>query len=121
VWKSILNLSGWWYFDGHPMKPVGPIKPRAGEMLILKGPGVEMVQAMVTHVEPGKLLRLGGSMGTNHVPVNGVYIFELQSKGKGTLFRFGQRTFGLIDPDLKKNMQHGWGILFKQLKALAEK
>jgi uncharacterized protein YndB with AHSA1/START domain len=121
VWKSILNLPGWWFFEGHPMKAAGPIKAKAGSMLVLKGKGVEMLQGVVTHVEPWKLLRLGGTMGTNHTPVNSAFIFELQPKGKGTLLRFGQRTFGLIDPDMKKNMQRGWGTLFKQLKALAEK
>lgn len=121
VWKSILNLPGWWYFKGYDMKPAGPIKPRAGAQLIIKGPGLEILQGFVTHVEPGKLLRLGGSMGMNHVPVNAAYIFELQPKGKRTVLRFGQRMFGLLDPDVKKNMQRGWSQLFKQLKALSEK
>ena len=61
-------------------------------------------------------------MGNTHLPMDGVFIFELQPRGSsGTLLRFCQRTIGFLDADVKKKMAGGWGKLLPQLKAMAEK
>jgi len=58
-----------------------------------------------------------------HLPVTTVVIFELQPQagGKSTLLRLGQRSFGLIDADMKKRSSMMWKHFLPQIKELAEK
>ncbi|MGH7178186.1 MAG: hypothetical protein ACREJC_12460, partial [Tepidisphaeraceae bacterium] len=75
----------------------------------------------VTHIEPGKLLRMSGPMGMSHVPALNAFIFELQPRGKNTLLRFGQRTLAYTTPGVERGYKGGWKELFQSLKKLAEK
>lgn len=123
VWESLLDVRGWFTFN-----PAMSNKGRklelwsGGRFYNVLPDGTEMLYALVTHIERGKLLRLRGQMGNTHLPMDGVFIFELQPRGSsGTLLRFCQRTIGFLDSDVKKKMAGGWGKLLPQLKAIAEK
>lgn len=120
VWKSLMQPGKWFRFG-----PVVPgrkmmFEPKVGGLWWVESPEVHMLHAVVTYIEPGKLLRLSGPLGMTHLPVSSVFIFELEAAGDGTLLRFCQRTFGYITSDRKKSMSSGWGKLLPQLKRLAE-
>lgn len=121
VWKSILDVSGWWGFGPAAQRPTVTLEPRAGGQWISRSrDGVEGLHATITYMEPGKLLRMQGQMGLTHLPVTSVMIFELQPRGKGTLLRMAQRTYGFMDPGVKKRYQGGWKQILPQLKQFAE-
>ena len=123
LWESLLDVRGWFTF-GPPSQNKGrnlEVWP-GGRFYHVLSDGTQMYYGIVTHIEPGKLLRLSGPMGNTHMPLESVYIFEIQPRGtNGSLLRFGQRTYGYIDKDLAKRMKGGWGKLLPQLVALAEK
>ena len=122
VWDSLLNVGGWFKFDTNAPSFGRKLELHPGGRFFNEMPDGSMaLHAIVTYVEPGKLLRLNGQMGMTHVPVNSVFIFELNDrKGGGTLLRFCQRSFGYMDKDVAKRMKSGWGKLLPNLKALAE-
>ena len=66
---------------------------------VLPSSGTESLFATVTHIEPGKLLRVSGSIGLTHLPVTSVCIFELQPKhnGRTTLLRLGHENLDAIE------------------------
>lgn len=124
VWASLLNIGKWFGFEPDRAdwaKSTLEAWP-GGRWFSETKDGEERLNAIVTLIEPGKLLRMSGPIGMSHMPVNSVYIFELQPRndGKGTLLRFGQRTYGFLTPDVKKNFGGGWKKLLPQLKELAE-
>jgi len=123
-WKALVNPSGWFGFDPDKSKwPKSTLELWPGGRWISESQdGSLALHAVLTLIEPGKLLRLSGPVGLSHLPVNNVFIFELQPKGAGqsTLLRFCQRTFGFVTTDQKKKYQHGWSQLLPQIKALAE-
>ena len=125
VWTAVLDFPGWFVFGGDAAPPRRmTVEPRVGGHWIEHLPdGGAMLNTTITHIEPNKLLRMSGPMGLTHLPVNNVFIFELQPKGAGqtTLLRFCQRTFGFVTTDQKKKYQHGWSQLLPQIKALAER
>ena len=127
VWKALMNIDGWFYFKGSPMhaNATQTLDPKIGGVFKFekRDGSVSMLNGFVSHLEPGKLLRINGPMGMSHLPVSNAMIFELQPKngGKTTLLRFCQRAFGYMTADIEKNFKGGWKTLFPQLKALAEK
>src|SRR5690242_9823544 len=94
VWRSLLNVNGWW-----KLGMIGPgarfkIEPRAGGRFTETGAGgIEALHAFVTYVEPQKLIRFWGPMGSSHIPFSSVFIFELTpaEKGGGTMLRLCHR------------------------------
>jgi uncharacterized protein YndB with AHSA1/START domain len=125
VWKTLLNMNSWFHFDPDPAKwPKSKIDARAGGQVLVTNPaGYSVLFGTVTLIEPGKLLRIGGSIGMSHLPINSVIIFELQPQrgGKSTLLRFCQRSTGLATPDLEKNARRNWkSTMLKNLKEAAE-
>lgn len=125
VWASLLKVEKWFRFDPDPKKASKhTFEATAGSRWVsTTWEGNTIFHGTVTYVEPGKLLRLAGQVGATHLPVTTVVIFELQPQadGKTTLLRLGQRTFGLIDADLKTRAANMWKRLLPQLKELAEK
>ena len=122
VWKTLLDVPGWLRFDPKSTDRHGKIEPWVGGRYWAEFPdGSSALHMIVTYLEPGKLLRMSGPMGLTHLPVNSVFIFELQPRGKGTLLRFCQRSFGFIDPTVKTRYSQGWKQLLSQMKAMAEK
>jgi uncharacterized protein YndB with AHSA1/START domain len=125
VWAALLNVEGWFRF--HPTEAGGPRQKLeahpGGRWFSEAADGTTFLMAIVTHIEPYKLLRLAGPVGLSHLPVSNAFIFELQPRydGKTTLLRVGQRTFGLLTSDVKKNYAKGWKQQLSQLKAAAEK
>jgi uncharacterized protein YndB with AHSA1/START domain len=122
TWDALLDVRGWFKFDPTMENKGRTLEVWPGGRFYNTLPdGTQMYYGMVTHIEPGKLLRLSGPMGNTHMPVESVYIFEIQPRGtNASLLRFGQRTYGYIDNDLAKRMKGGWGKLLPQLVALAE-
>lgn len=124
VWASLLKVDKWFGMEAdRKLGSKGTLEVWPGGRWFIKShDGAERLFAIVTQIEPERLLRMNGSTGLSHLPANNVYIFELQPRndGKTTLLRFGQRTFGFITPDVKKNMSNGWKLMFSQLKQLAE-
>lgn len=122
VWMAVLDMPGWFRFDPKA-KRTGKVEPWVGGRWYVERPdGSSALNTIITQIEPNKLLRMAGPMGLTHLPVNNVFIFELQPRGKnGTLLRFAQRTFGYIDADVKKRYHGGWKQLLPQIKAMAEK
>jgi uncharacterized protein YndB with AHSA1/START domain len=92
-----------------------------GRYFVENADGSSALHMIITYIEPGRLLRATGAMGLSHLPATNAFIFELQPKGKGTLFRFCQRTTGYMTADIAKGYKGGWKQLFARLKALAEK
>jgi uncharacterized protein YndB with AHSA1/START domain len=125
VWSSLLKVEKWFRFDPDPKKASKhTFEAAAGSRWVsTTWEGNTVFHGTVTYVEPGKLLRLEGQIGATHLPVTSVVIFELQPQdgGKTTLLRLGQRTFGLIDAELKTRANNMWKRLLPQLKELAEK
>ena len=120
AWKALMNVQGWWKYTmvsgGKPK-----LEPWAGGRFYEAGRnGVEALHGVITYIEPNKLLRLSGQLGMSHLPVNHVYIFELQPGGKGTLLRLCHRSHGYMTAKLKEDFQAGWPGLLKELKKLAE-
>ena len=124
VWASLLDIANWFGFDGSgaPAGVKRKLDARVGGHFVAEFPdGTVSLYTTITHMEPGKLLRMAGPMGMSHVPTNNVFIFELQPRGKnGTLLRFCQRTFGYLTPGVGKDYQGGWNQLLPKIKALAE-
>jgi uncharacterized protein YndB with AHSA1/START domain len=124
VWAALLNVGKWFGFDPDRSQwPKATLEAWPGGRWFTESKdGEMMLNAIVTRIEPEKLLRMSGPIGLSHLPVNSVYIFELQPKkdGKETLLRFGQRTFGFLTADVKKSYGGGWKKLLPQLKELAE-
>ncbi len=124
VWKAITSPEEWFGFDPDKNKwPKSSLKAKPGEQFAAKGAnGTMMLHGTVTYVEPGKLLRISGSFGLTHLPVNSTFIFELQPQEDGTktLLRLGRRTFGFIDDSVEERMKGGWQRLLGQIKAAAE-
>jgi uncharacterized protein YndB with AHSA1/START domain len=125
VWASLMNVGKWFGFE-----PDSATWPKTtleawpgGRWFTQSKDGTSALNAIVTRIEPEKLLRMAGPIGLTHLPVNNVFIFELQPKnnGKSTLLRLGQRTFGFVDADLKKRFNGGWKHQLGQLKKFAEK
>lgn len=123
VWKSLLNVGDWFRFDPKQSNKARKLEAWPGGRLYGEyADGSSMLHAHVTHIEPGKLLRLSGQMGNTHLPMHGVFIFELQPRGKnGTLLRFCQRTFGYLDDGVKERMLAGWGKLLPRIGEFAVK
>jgi uncharacterized protein YndB with AHSA1/START domain len=125
VWTALQNVSNWFQFETDRSKwNKHTLDMTPGGRWIMEGPGgSSSLVGMVTHIEPGKLLRISGPMGLTHLPVMNAFIFELQprNEGKGTLLRLGQRTFGFVDEELPTRMEAGWMKLLGNLKNLAEK
>ena len=126
VWNALLNMNGWFHFEADRAKrPKVTLEPHLGGRFMSESRdgSVSSLFGFVAHLEPEKLLRINGTMGMSHVPVNTAMIWELQPRrnGKTTLLRFCQRTFGFLTGDVKSQFQNGWGKLHPQLKALAEK
>ena len=123
VWAALMNFPGWFAVDRGGPRSRMTLEPRVGGEFISHRPdGVSMLHMVINYFEPPKLLRLSGPMGLSHLPVNNVFIFELQPKrdGRSTLLRLCQRTFGYVTPDIQRNYKSGWKVLLPQLKALAE-
>jgi uncharacterized protein YndB with AHSA1/START domain len=126
VWQSLLDIGSWFAFDPDPGKrPKMTLEPRVGAQWTseARDGSFQSLIGTVTHIEPGKLLRMGGQMAMTHLPVMNALIWELvpQDDGKRTLLRFCQRTFGFLDADSEQKFQGGWKQLLPQLKAAAER
>src|ERR1035437_1868293 len=118
VWKTVLNVGSWFRF-GEDRGPKQTLEPWAGGRWVVKeANGTTGLFAIVTLIEPGKLLRLSGPIGLSHLPVSNAMIFELQPKkdGKATLLRLGHRAFGFMDADVKKRYSGAWKHLLGNLK-----
>jgi hypothetical protein len=64
---------GWFHFEGRAFAPA-TLEPHLGGRFIetAKDKSIQMLAGIVTHIEPGKLLRINGPMGMSHLPVNNV-------------------------------------------------
>src|SRR4051812_40910795 len=126
VWKSLMDFGSWFTFDPDPAKrPKMTVDARVGGQWISEARDGSVISLIgtITHIEPGKLLRMGGQMAMTHLPVMNALIWELvpQEDGKRTLLRFCQRTFGFLDAETEQRFQGGWKQLLPQLKAAAER
>ena len=71
VWSTILIVGSWFYFDD-----VAASRPKhsfdakvGGQWSLVNKEGASMLMGILTMIEPGKLLRIGGPLGmTQHVP-----------------------------------------------------
>ena len=124
VWASVLNVGGWFGTDADRSKwAKSTLEATPGGRWIVEGKdGATWLQATVMLVEPNKLLRVAGSMGMTHLPLNNVVIFELQPKdgGKTTLLRLGHRGFGYMDAEVEGKYRGGWAKLLPNIKQMAE-
>jgi uncharacterized protein YndB with AHSA1/START domain len=120
VWESVLNLNGWFGMQPGHRHTLEPII--GGQWHTELPGGAQVLQAVVTYIEPMKLLRLSGALGLSHLPANSVWIFELQEQedGKSTLLRLAQRTFGYLDSEAESRFTNGWSQILPRLKELAE-
>ena len=122
VWAALMKIDNWLRFQAPVKGRKATFEPWVGGRYYVQQPdGTSMLHLVVTYIEPGKLLRMSGPMGLSHLPVCNAFIFELQPKGKGTLLRFCQRSFGYMDADVGKRYAGGWKQLLQQIKELAEK
>jgi uncharacterized protein YndB with AHSA1/START domain len=120
VWASVLDVGHWFHFDPTSKDTARLEAWAGGRFYAERADGSSSLHAIITHLEPGKLLRMTGPMGLSHLPATNVFIFEVQPRGKGSLLRVCQRTFGFIDATVGKRYQGGWRQLLPQIKALAE-
>lgn len=123
VWSTLLEPTSWFQFDPDPAKHSRQqLELRPGGQWTVQYPsGSATIFGTVVYFEPEKLLRISGQLGLTHLPVNGVMIFELQSKdGKSTLLRVGIRMLGYMDAGVKKRYQVGWKQLMGNIKNRAE-
>lgn len=125
VWAALVKIDNWFRFDPSVPRGGGGAKLElwpGGRFYAERADGSASLHAIVTHIEPGKLLRMGGAMGLTHLPASHVFIFELQprDRDKGTLLRLCQRSFGYMDADVKKRYGGGWKQLLAQLKEFVE-
>jgi uncharacterized protein YndB with AHSA1/START domain len=123
VWAALVDVGSWFRFEAGAMSRSGKLELWPGGRFYAERPdGSSSLHAIVTHIEPEKLLRMSGPMGLSHLPVMNAFIFELQPRAgaKGTLLRLCHRSFGYMDAMVGKRYGEGWRQLLGQLKALAE-
>lgn len=124
VWTTVLHPGSWFGFDPDRSSwSKHTLELAPGGKWTSKNPnGNEALMAMVTLIEPGKLLRLTGPIGLSHLPVINVIIFELQPQadGKSTLLRVAHRCSGYMDAEVEKRYHGAWTHLLGQLKGVAE-
>jgi uncharacterized protein YndB with AHSA1/START domain len=121
VWATLLDVGNWFRFDTGAMSSSGKLELwPGGRFYVERQDGSASLHAIVTHIEPEKLLRMSGPMGLSHLPAHHVFIFELEARAKGTLLRLCQRSFGYMDATVGKRYGQGWRQLLSQLKTLAE-
>ncbi len=122
VWAALLKPETWFWFDESD-KSKQTFEAKPGGRWTIENAESSSLMGIVTHVEPGKLLRLTGPMGLSHLAVANAFIYELQPQngGKTTLLRAAQRTFGFLTPGIKNDYAGGWKHLMGKLKAVAEK
>ena len=121
AWAALLDMGGWFRFDPTDTKRHCKCEPWVGGRFYAEyADGSSALHAIITYIEPEKLLRLSGAMGLTHLPVSNAFIFELQPKGQGTLLRMCHRAFGYMDSEVGKRYGQGWKQLLPQIKALAE-
>ena len=125
AWKALLNADGWFRFDyQQAQRPRVTLDARLGGLFMSKTPdgSEQRLFGHVSHIEPGKLIRINGSMGITHLPVSSAIIFELQpgAGGKTTTLRMCHRAFGYLTSEQEKGYKGGWKQLLPQIKALAE-
>jgi uncharacterized protein YndB with AHSA1/START domain len=125
AWKALLNAGGWFRFENpQGQRPKVTLDARLGGLFMskTKGGSEQRLFGHVSYIEPGKLLRINGSMGITHLPVSSAIIFELQPRanGKATTLRMCHRAFGYLTSDQEKGYKGGWKQLLPQIKTLAE-
>jgi uncharacterized protein YndB with AHSA1/START domain len=119
TWKALINIGGWFNIapgEGRSLK----LEPWAGGRFYSKQGDIEHLNAIVTYIEPHKLIRFSGQMGMSHLPVISAFIFQLEPKGNGTLLKLCHRCYGMIDTEAKQRYSGGWKQLLAKLKAFSE-
>lgn len=71
-------------------------------------------------IKPPALLEITGPMFMSYAAAGHIQ-FRLAEHGDGTKLTMRHRVLGLIDPEHRKGVQHGWNHLMQGIKALAER
>ena len=119
TWKALVSIGKWFNLGPNEGKAL-KLEPWAGGRFYAKYGDIEHLHAIVTYIEPNKLIRFSGQMGMSHVPVLRAFIFQLEPKGKGTLLKLCHRCYGMIDSEAEGRYRGGWKQLLPKLKAFAE-
>jgi uncharacterized protein YndB with AHSA1/START domain len=122
AWKALLDTDRWFQNPNRGRAKI-TLDARLGGLFTEVSKDQQRLFGHVAYIEPGKLLRINGSMGITHLPVSSAIIFELQPRagGKATTLRMCHRAFGYLTSDQEKGYKGGWKQLLPQLKKLAEK
>ena len=69
TWDALLKVEGWFTFNSSMSNKGRKLEVWPGGRFFNTLPdGTQMYYGIVTHIEPGKLLRLNGPMGNTHMP-----------------------------------------------------
>ena len=115
VWVGLLGIGSWW-----------PHRFREGARVVFEpfvggrfyedwGSGSGALYGTVVRLAPRSHLSVSGAMGMDG-PVVGLWSFDLEDDGAGTLLRATHRAFGDIPPDTAEAYRNGWREVFDALR-----
>jgi len=120
VWTSLIDDVGAWWPHSFSDDPKISLEPWVGGRFLEEfGEGGGALYAVVTYLEPGKVLRVSGAMG---MPGARQYVktYRLEPNGTGTTVSTEASMLGDIDPDRRESYRSGGVELLAALKRFVE-
>lgn len=115
VYDALLRMGGWWphrFRDG-----VGVVlEPFVGGRFYEDwGDGQGALYGTIARLSRPAHLSVSGPMGMGG-PVVGLWSFDLEEDGEGTVLKYAHRGFGDISEETRQGYTEGWGEVFDALR-----
>ena len=85
-----------------------------------RGNGIGHLWGFVQVIKPPNLLELSGPMFMSYPALNHVEV-KLEQRTGGTHVELRHRAVGMIDPEHRKNVTHGWKMILENIAQDSEK
>src|SRR5215469_607500 len=85
-----------------------------------RGNGIGHFWGHLQVIKPPTLLELSGPMFMSYPPLNHVEV-KLEQRTGGTHVELRHRGVGMIDPEHRKNVTHGWKMILENIAQDSEK
>ena len=97
------------------------IEPKAGGRWYRdRGNGVEHLWGFVQAIKPGELLEMSGPMFMSYPAINHFEMKITPGDAGTSKLTLRHRAIGMIDPEHRKNVGHGWGHIMNSIKGDCE-
>lgn len=109
------NIGRWWPHRTyeHDGTPDIRLEPVAGGKFVEVHDGNQRLYAVVTRVEPPRLLRMEGNMGITACSF-GTITFEIAAAGARCDLTLSHEMFGAYDADVVEMYRNGWTVLLEE-------